>query len=245
VPEQPLTLDILTQEGDLVRRFVGTAEDTDAAASSASEQRMGEPPVPASSVDTFTVHPGHNRFQWNLRHPGPNPPSEGRGPLAVPGTYQVRLSGRDWRQTRSFDLKMDPRLEKTGTTRADLEEQFFFNRRLQDAMEAAEATAHAIDSMRTEVQEAHEAGEMPESEAQPLLDQLDELHGKLVTSEEGSYQPPMLIDQFGYLAWMTGSADQELGEDAFSRFETLRSRLDRIQDRWHSLRADIEMPTTD
>jgi hypothetical protein len=240
----PLTLDILTQEGDLVRRFVGTTGDTDDASAS-PERRMGQLPIPASSIDTFAVHSGHNRFRWNLRYPGPAPPADGSGPLAVPGTYKVRLSVGDWTQTRSFALKMDPRLQKTGTTRADLEEQFFFNRRLQGAIEEAEATAHAIDSMRTDVQAAHDAGEMPESEAKPLLSRLDELHGTLVTSEEGSYQPPMLIDQLGYLAWMTGSADQELGEDAFSRFETLRTRLDRIQQQWRSLRADIEVPTTD
>jgi hypothetical protein len=44
---------------------------------------------------------------------------------------------------------------------------------------------------------------------------------------------------------MTGSADQELGEDAFSRFETLRSRLDTIQSRWQTLREEMEVPTTE
>jgi hypothetical protein len=124
----------------------------------------------------------------------------------------VRLSTGDWRQTRSFVVMMDPRLRKARTTRSDLEEQAFFNRRLQSAIAEAEATAQTLDSMRTRVEDAHETGEMSASEAQPLLDRLDALHGRLVTSEEGSYQPPMLIDQLGYLAWMTGSADQELGE---------------------------------
>ena len=243
--EAPLTLDILTQEGDLVRRYVGTTEDTMETSAPSELRGMGEPPVPKSSIDTFTVHSGHNRFRWDLRYPGPAPPAEGNGPRAVPGTYQARLSVGDWTATRSFEVKMDPRVENTGTTRADLKEQFSFNRRLQDAVEAAETTAHAIDSMRTAVQEAHDAGEIPEREAQPLLDRLDKLHGRLVTSEEGSYQPPMLIDQLGYLAWMTGSADQELGEDAFSRFETLRARLDEIQGRWQTMKAEIEVPTTD
>jgi hypothetical protein len=44
---------------------------------------------------------------------------------------------------------------------------------------------------------------------------------------------------------MTGSADQELGEDAFSRFETLRARLDKIQQQWQSLRTGLDVPTTD
>jgi hypothetical protein len=160
--------------------------------------------------------------------------------MAVPGTYKVRLSVGDWSQTRSFDLKMDPRLREAGVTLADLEEQFFFNRRLQRTIGEAEATAHAIDSVRTQIREAHDAGEISTGKAQPLLDQLNDLHGELVTSEEGSYPPTMLIDQLSYLSWMAGSADQELGEDAFSRFETLQARLDKIQAQWQSLRQKIE-----
>jgi len=238
-PDAPVMLDILDDKNEVVRRFVGTAEDADEATPPANERTMGTPPVRPSSIDTFAVHEGHNRFRWDLRAPG------GDGPLVAPGPYQVRLSIGDWRQSRSLEVKMDPRLQNTGTTRSDLEEQAFFNRRLQEVIEEAEATAQAIDSMRTRVEDAHDTGEMPESEAEPLLDRLDDLHGELVTSEEGSYQPPMLIDQLGYLAWMTGSADQELGEDAFSRFETLQARLDRIQNRWQSLQADVEVPTTD
>ena len=241
VPEA-LTLDILNQEGEVIRRFVGQSADASEGASSSPRRQMGAPPVRRSSIDTFAVHAGHNRFTWDLRHAGP---ADGDGPRATPGTYQARLTVGEWSATRSFDVKMDPRLQATGTTQAALEEQHFFNRRLQATIAAAEATAQAIDSMRTEVQDAHDAGEMPEREAQPLLDRLDAMHAKLVTAEEGSYQPPMLIDQLGYLAWMTGSADQELGEDAFSRFETLRGRLEAIQRQWRSLRTDLEVPTTD
>jgi hypothetical protein len=241
VPET-LTLDILSQEGEVVRRFVGRSSDAAEGTASAPQRRMGAPPVQPSSIDTFAVHAGHNRFTWDLRHAGPE---GGDGPRATPGTYQVRLAVGEWSATRSFEVKMDPRLQATGTTQAALEEQHFFNRRLQATIDEAEATAQAIDSVRTEVRDAHDAGEMPEGEAQPLLDRLDEMHGTLVTAEEGSYQPPMLIDQLGYLAWMTGSADQELGEYAFSRFETLRARLNKIQQQWRSLRTDLNVPTTD
>jgi len=140
---------------------------------------------------------------------------------------------------------MDPRLQDERITRSDLEEQAFFNRRLQRAVEEAEATAQALDSMRTRVEDARDAGQLSASEARPLLDRLGALHSKLVTAEEGSYQPSILVDQLGYLAWMTGSADQELGEDAFSCFETLRTRLDTIRSRWQTLKAKVKGPATD
>ncbi len=40
-----------------------------------------------------------------------------------------------------------------------------------------------------------------------------------------SYPPPMLIDQLECLSWMTSSADQQLGQDAFERFAELNMRL--------------------
>jgi photosystem II stability/assembly factor-like uncharacterized protein len=238
----PVTLDILDDEGAVVRRYVGVEGGEEAPTGEAPERGMGALPVPASSVDTFRVHSGHNRFAWDLRHPGPTPPAAGSGPLAVPGPYQVRLAVGDEQQTRAFTLQMDPRVKETGVTRADLQEQFTFNMKLQRTIGAAETLAHTVDSVRTRVQTAHDAGEIAEARAQSMLDRLNALHGKLVTNEEGSYQPPMLIDQLGYLSWMTGSADQDLGTDAFARYETLRDRLDALQGRWDELQREMELP---
>ena len=242
----PVTLDILDDEGAVVRRYVGVAGEAASESSGSPTRAMGAPPVPASSVDTFRVHAGHNRLRWDLRHPGPRPPADGEGPLAVPGTYRARLSVGDTEQTRAFAVRMDPRLREAGLTRADLREQFAFNRRLQDAIHEAEALAHAVDSVRTRVQAARESARISEGRARSLLDRLDALHGELVTADAGSYPPPMLLDQLGYLAWMTGSADQDLGTDALARFETLRGRLETLQRRWQSLRSDLpSLPAAD
>jgi photosystem II stability/assembly factor-like uncharacterized protein len=246
VPNQPLTVDIRNDNGQVVRRYVGVA-DADAASPSgnAPERTMGSPPVPPQSIDTVQVHAGHNRITWDLHYAGPPAPADGQGPLAAPGPYQVRLSVGDAQQTRSFAVRMDPRVEDTNVTQDDLEEQLAFNRRLQDAITEAEALAHTVDSVRTRVQEARDAGALADDEAQSMIDQLDKLHGKLVTDETGSYQPPMLIDQLGYLAWMTGSADQELGSDAFRRLETLQAQIDDLRSDWKQMRQTLDLPTTD
>jgi hypothetical protein len=246
VPDQPLTVDIRKANGQVVRRYVGVA-DADAASPSgnAPERTMGSPPVPPHSIDTVQVHAGHNRITWDLHYAGPPAPADGQGPLAAPGPYQARLSVGEAQQTRSFAVRMDPRVEDTNVTRDDLEEQFAFNRRLQNAIAEAEALAHTVDSVRTRVQEARDAGTLADDEAQSMIDQLDDLHGTLVTDETGSYQPPMLIDQLGYLAWMTGSADQKLGTDAFSRLETLQAQLDDLRSDWKQMRQTLDLPTTD
>ncbi|MGI9175012.1 MAG: hypothetical protein ACR2GR_06810, partial [Rhodothermales bacterium] len=65
-----------------------------------------------------------------------------------------------------------------------------------------------------------------DAEAQTVREHMGELKKTLVTSEKGSYPQPMLIDQLEYLYGMTTRADQQLGQDAFNRFEELRGQLD-------------------
>jgi hypothetical protein len=72
-------------------------------------------------------------------------------------------------------------------------------------------------------------------EVQPVIDEMEALRAQLVTSDDGSYPPPMLIDQLGYLYGMTSRADQQLGQDAFARLETLRTELDGLLDEWSSM----------
>ena len=59
---------------------------------------------------------GVNRFVWDLRYPGAmrlrgNKTGEeaDRGPLVLPGTYQVRLRAGDSTLTKSFEVVNDPR----------------------------------------------------------------------------------------------------------------------------------------
>jgi hypothetical protein len=42
---------------------------------------------------------------------------------------------------------------------------------------------------------------------------------------------------------MTSSADQRLGGDAFTRFETLRSRLDGIVEQWTRMQQRLPVAT--
>ena len=62
------------------------------------------------------VRPGVNRFVWDLRHPGAmrlrgNRTAEeaNRGPLVLPGTYEVRLRVGDRTLAESFEVVNDPR----------------------------------------------------------------------------------------------------------------------------------------
>ena len=64
----------------------------------------------------ITLRPGVNRFVWDLRHPGAarlrgnkTGTEANRGPLVLPGTYQVRLRVGEQKLTESFEVVNDPR----------------------------------------------------------------------------------------------------------------------------------------
>jgi hypothetical protein len=146
--------------------------------------------------------------------------------MAVPGTYQARLSVADWRETRSFQVLIDPRVAADGVTQDDLEAQLALNLRIRDALSDARKTAHRIEAVRKQLKERAaevETGEIS-ARAEHLLQQLAAFDAILVT-KDGRYQQPMLVDQLSYLANMTGRADQRPGADAYVRLEELKQEL--------------------
>jgi len=253
-PDQPITVDIRTDDGQTVRRYVGVTEQMKKEKSGPPERAMKAPgPIAPSTIDTFTVHAGHNRMHWDLEYPEATPKTKGEdpyfgvygGPMAVPDTYEARLSVGDWTDTRSFAVKMDPRVKEAGVTQEHLEAQLSLNQKILDAIGTARATAYAVDSARTQLRSAVEQGQREQDAVESTLDRLDTLHDKLSTETGTSYPPPTLIDQLEYLYYMTSATDQQPGTDAGSRYDTLRDRLDDLRSEWRQVRQDLDLPTTD
>ena len=253
-PSEPVEVDILTDDRRVVRRYVGVTEQMKSTEQGAPERAMKAPgPIAPSTIDTFTVRSGHNRMHWDLEYPEATPKVKGDdpyfgvygGPMATPGTYRVRVSVGDWSQTRTFALKMDPRIREAGVTQENLDAQLALNQKILDAIGAARSTAYAIDSVRTRLRHVGQQGQRDETDVHATVTRLDSLHSTLATSREGSYPPPMLLDQLEYLYYMTSAADQQPGSDAYSRFETLQDRLTEIRDRWKTLRREVDLPEAD
>jgi photosystem II stability/assembly factor-like uncharacterized protein len=243
MPDQPVTLSFLTDDGTVVRRF-RHAPEAEAEEADAPERAMRAPRAERPAPGDLSVEAGHNRFTWDLHHPGPVPEAEGDqpyfgagdGPMVAPGAYQVRLTVGDWSQTRPLEVAMDPRVKATGTTVADLEEQEALNLKIRDAIGSARQMVRAIDTMRTRVEAAADEGRLAGEEAEAMLQRLDAVHSRLATPRGMSYPPPKLIDQLEYLYYMTTSADQKLGGDAFTRYETLKETLDAVRAEWEALK---------
>jgi hypothetical protein len=91
-PQQPLTLNIRSSSGDLVRSF--------------------------NSDGDLSAEPGFNHFHWNLCYPGVPDVAESlvswdrpHGPLVLPGKYTAELVTDAASFSQAFEVLADPRIE--------------------------------------------------------------------------------------------------------------------------------------
>lgn len=216
-PAGEVKLEILDAAGAVVRTFSSEPPARAAGAGAGGEPSdemrgpFGQRGLPGRLQKTAGMH----RFVWDLRQ-APNPGARGGGPFVLPGAYQVRLSVAGWSETRPLEVRLDPRLEKDGVTRTDLEEQLRLLNQLGDAMASGRRAAARL-------REAREKLAKDGRDTAPI----ERLEARLVTAG-GSYPQPMLIDQFANVARMVGQADQKVGRDALLRYRDLRTELDAL-----------------
>jgi photosystem II stability/assembly factor-like uncharacterized protein len=198
-PADTVRVEILDGAGKVVRTFTGTAADARADSAKTS--------APAAARDTIvsptgcetprrrqaaarpTVRAGLNRFTWDLRYPGASTfdcmilwsASPDRGPVAVPGSYQVRVTANGASEMRPLVVRMDPRL--TGVTAADLRQQFDFAIRVRDRVSAANDAVLRIRKLRSAI-----ADRTSKSSAAAVTSAGDSALRALRSVEEALYQ---------------------------------------------------------
>ena len=165
-----------------------------------------------------------HRFLWDLRYPGG---LAGRGPLAIPDRYEVRLTADGLSQTRSLEVLIDPRVAEDNVTLADMQEQFSLNIRIRDALIRGRLAVRDIASAKEGMEAGGQAGRDAAARAMAALEELAEVEAALVSRTDGSYQTPMLVDQLSYLYGMMSRADQRPGADAYERLQVLEDELER------------------
>jgi photosystem II stability/assembly factor-like uncharacterized protein len=238
-PKEEVTLEILDGTGSVVRKFSSKDDPQD--------RSVVARPYPPSMKDESIFHQaGLNRFIWDLRYPGPLMAEGGQltshdalGPVAPPGTYQVRLTSGGWTATQSFELLKDPRLE---TTQEEYQAQFALEIGVRDQISELQRTVLFIRDVREQVSALArrlgrtDRGSEIERAAKSITDRLGELETQLVPTEDDYRmarldQPPKLNAEFFELYDYIGTsgglwrADARPTEGAYQRFEDLKPEL--------------------
>ena len=251
-PESDVTLTFLDSDGVEIKSYSSAKTDDD-------DDDSDDPRVPAEA--------GMNRFGWNMRYPGARKvPGDkttdgvGRGPLAPPGMYQVRLSVGDQSQTQSFEMVKDPRVE---ATQEDFDAQFELLIRIRDKISETHDNINRLRSARSQVAEwakraeGTAAEEPVKSAADALKDKLNVVEATLIQTEykgtrDRLHMPVRLNAKLAGLSPVVSAGDfrppqqtydvfAHFGEVLGEQFESLERILDEDLDEFQNLLAELEV----
>jgi photosystem II stability/assembly factor-like uncharacterized protein len=195
-------------------------------------------------------HVGVNRVTWDLRYPGATlfeglilrsaQPEE--GPLASPGTYQVRLTADGQVQTRSFTVTWNPLLK--GVTEADLRAQFTLAMKVRDKTSEAHEAVIAIRAMKKQVADRLAGRSDP-----ALATAAETFVTKISAVEEGLYQvrnrspkdplnfPVKLNNRIAALQHVVESTEARPTDQCFTVFGLLSDELAAVLGRLNAAMA--------
>jgi photosystem II stability/assembly factor-like uncharacterized protein len=245
-PDETLdvTLEILDAAGTVVRTY-----------SSRKVEAPEEPrdPNEKKPEKQIVVEPGLNRFVWDLHyeeaHRVPNyflwDYAEGaRGPLAVPGDYQVRLTASGKVLTAPFELKIDPRV---ATPQSDLEKQFKLEMLLREQLDHVYDAVNQIQDVREQLESLKKR--LPGGSSKSVLDAARALDAKLVgvreplinfqisASEDSLAYTPGIDARLAFLSMaVAGFADSAPTEAELAEFEKLKKQTSELLADWERVR---------
>jgi photosystem II stability/assembly factor-like uncharacterized protein len=238
---EKLELQILDAQGQLVKSFVGSAEEEkkkDAAAADADPDSEFGPP----RAKPPTRNAGLNRFTWDLRYPGAKTfdglimwgARPEQGPLAPPGEYRARLLVNGATQTETLRVAKDPRI--SDITDADLAEQFKLATQVRDKVTEADEMVIRIRAIKKLLKDRTDKAKNPDLNAAA-----ERLEAKLTAVEEDVYQvrnrsnqdplnfPIKLNNQLAALARSIETGDAKPTDSSYAVFQELTARLDALK----------------
>jgi len=242
-PEDEVTLDILDSHSQVVRHY------------SNKEKKIAEQPPEwpdqEKPLEVIPAEAGMNRFPWDLRYDAPVKIPDAfyagigpQGPLAVPGTYQVKLTVGGQSQTQPLELRPDPRAKDV--TAADLQKEFDLSMKIHDANNRLHLAVNQIRELRGELDTLRKwAGDSPQ--AQPVVAAAKQLDQKMTPIEEELIQvkmkssegnlnvPNKLNEALDSLSHSEDSADSAPSAQMYQVFDLLNRRLDTQLAQWQEI----------
>ena len=190
-----VTFEIVDPAGEVVRSYEGVpAEEVEIEDESPFARFFG-----GAGGGRPAVTKGAHAFRWDLRYPAWTD-FEGRimwaarpmGPMAVPGTYTVRMTVDDGAPlTRDFQVRINPNLE--GVTEADLRERFALAIQIRDRVSEANEAVIEVRDIKGQVDDRLEETDDDEIEAQAVVvkDNLGVIEAEIYQVKNQSNQDPL------------------------------------------------------
>jgi photosystem II stability/assembly factor-like uncharacterized protein len=243
-PKGETTIEILDAAGSVIRKY-----------SSNKTEELDEPlnPEDKKPEKELKAETGLNRFLWDLRYSGSSRVPDyylweykdgSRGPLALPGKYQVRLTVDGKSTTQPFEVTMDPRVN---VSEADLQKQFELLIQVRDQLSRVYDTVNQIQDVRAQMDGLRKR--LPENSAvKPVLTAASELDKNMlvvrdvlaqmnIKSNEDSLAYPQRVDsKLSGLAMAIGvGTDSAPTEAEYRVFEKLKKQSDAAIAHWSEI----------
>ena len=242
-------IEILDASGAVVRHY-----------SSLKNDPLEEPLDPDDKKPEKQIKPedGLNRFVWNLRYDDANRVpgyflweyNDGaKGPLALPGNYQARLTANGKTLTAPFELKIDPRVT---TPQADLEKQFNLEMDLRDQLNRVYEAVNEIQDVRDQLQGLKKRL-APGDSTKAVFDGATAMEAKLIAvrdplinfkisaSEDSLAYTPGIDARLAFLSLaVAGFADSAPTASQYEQFDKLKKQTEDLLAGWERVRnADL------
>ena len=203
------------------------------------------------------VKKGMNRFTWDMRFEGATvfpgmimwAANPGRGPLAPPADFTVRVTAGGETRTQGFTIGVDKRLQGQ-VTAADLMEQFKLATEIRNKVTEANSAVIQIRSIRDQVTKAIEKVDpRKRKEIQAIADNLLKpiavveeavYNTKLRSGQDPLNFPIRLNNKIAALQGVVESSDNKPTDQTYVVFKELSAKLDaQLQNLQKTLKTDL------
>jgi photosystem II stability/assembly factor-like uncharacterized protein len=244
-PKDEVTLDIVDAQGKLMRHFSNKEKK--------ENEQPPEWPDRVERVKTIPANEGMNRFAWDLRYedpvqtPGAFYLGDGpRGPLALPGDYQVKLTVAGKTQTAPLHLVIDPR---TKGQEAELQKQFALSVQVTDRISQLHTAINEIRELKSQIKGLH-ARFGDNERVKPALQAADEMDKKMseveqkliqvnTKSSEGTLAfPSMLNEEFDSFSHVIEGGDGAPTKSQLDVFASMSKRLEEQLQKWAAIKKE-------
>ncbi len=222
----PIRLEILNAQGEVVNTFFSNNASKETIAEMVESMGMN---TRFYVIDrSLKATKGLHRFAWDMTHAGAWHSNERyrfqNGPLVAPGQYTARLSVGEVTQEQTFTLTLDPRMEASGLTIADLQKQEELALKVVALLTEARKMEQSLQKQHKDLSKKKALTDAEQAKLRALEATL-----KTLQTEDGTYMQPMLIDQIAYLYYVVSGNGQTPGKDALDRFEELTTQFDDLK----------------